>query len=224
METINKLFQQLYSTVEIWLQDLQKNFGIEPAVSIVFACVIFVLLILILRNGRKHRKLKKMVKASDEKIDKISQGIEDTNRKIENAEAKIEQVSQELAKRQSEGSKQSNDSKPGIIYIDYRQNVAGAEARPNPAQSIQENVDNIMDHISGVEPKVPEVAVDSVMEMVKDLADMQPENKDFDVVIPTEEIVEKVEKTVSHFNDRMTGMSKSGKEYTEEELKKQIKD
>ena len=213
-KTMKNLYENIINGIENWLDNIHSSYGIAPTTTLVILGILLVLLIFMISNGKKHKKLRKMAEQNQaaaiylkDNMDSVLEGmgaIEDT---LMDFGDKLEDMEQKSV-RQPAGQAAASNPNPSIIYIDNRQGATGGKV----------DTEEILGNINRVSP----VGFEKAMEEPEPVAFAQE-----DIGIPFEEDEEFEVKEVEPraiYTDRTSGVSKSGKEYTLEQLQKQIKD
>lgn len=232
MEAITEWFIDLYNATKYNIYLLKIEYGIEPAVTIVLAALILIGLMVIICNMRKHRKLKKAINTNAADIEDANQSIDDIydsidilSKNIESFDDKLQRVEDNISKSQEVDKDQEMGRRfgPEIIYIDNRQ-MAGSKPQGQPdKEEIMDNIDSIMTNLPEERQSQPRVITRCDEDLLIEKNHPMPSPTDFNEKLSPEKLEEKGNRPTV-YKDRNSGVSKSGVEYTLEQLQKQIKD
>lgn len=223
MEAILKWFGELYNNVRFGIYNLKIEYGIEPAVTVALAALILIILIIIIVAMARHRKIKKKINDNADaiketreslhvicdSIDSLTKNVEDLDEKLGETQERLLETEEGLALQEEAArqvAKQPNYSRsgPDIIYIDNRKM---SEPQKAEDEDIISNIDS---------------AISALVES-KELVKEAPKPSDFDMKITDPNNQDK-QGVRAIYRDRNSGISKSGVEYTLEQLQKQIKE
>ncbi len=232
MEAIVEWFVDLYSATRANIYLLKIEYGIEPAVTIVLAALILIGLVAIVCNMAKHRKFKKAIKANEadieganQSIDNIYDSIDNLSKNIELFDDKLQRVENRVSKSEEAGKDQDTGRRfgPEIIYIDNRQMVGDKQPDKSDKEEIMANIDAVMTNSPDNGQSQTRVITRNDEIISADKIHTMPSPTDFDEKLSPGKLEEKGDRPTV-YKDRNSGISKSGVEYTLEQLQKQIKD
>lgn len=237
-KSMKNLWENITNSIEKWLDNLQADWGIAPSTTLVIIGILLVLLIFMISNAKKHKKLKKMAEQNQaaaqylkdnmdvvlEGMDSIEDSLMDLGDKLVEMEKSNELQNQMHDVKGQNQSTQVQGQTPSIIYIDNRQGASSDRVKPeeilkNVSDISANSLEQIRDKAKNeIAPEFKGANKESPFEYVENETQVEDE------IQAGEEIQVKETTPRAIYTDRTSGVSKSGKEYTLEQLQKQIKE
>ena len=216
---MGKLFENLGKSIENWLLHLQDSYGISPGTTLLLAVILLVLLIFIISNGSKHKKLKKMAEQNQAAAMYLKENMDEVLGGMDSIEGTLINFGEKLGAIEKKKKESAPSQNPSIIYIDNRQGTSCEKANE---EEILENINRVSNQKTEDPGKDFEEKNDNFIG--EDYAPGYGTNQLFDIKETMPEFTPKETEPRAIYTDRLSGVSKSGKEYTLEQLRKQIKD